>query len=165
MRHGRLPLVWGGNGKGDGKRGERVIGGEWVYRIGMSLSEITLLTELKIPSQLIIFLLSISSRQRKGAFSPFIPVNFSSIYRDDSCRQFRKCRPNVSVELGSLKKFPFLLRIFKPLSDHRPPTVKNSLGVGSLVVIALTRQDTSTCVRSGLHPRFCDLCAVALGLG
>ena len=33
----------------------------------------------------------------------FILVNFPSVYLDDSCRQFRKCRPNVSVELGSLK--------------------------------------------------------------
>jgi len=39
MRHGRLPLVWGGNGRGDRKGGERVIGGEWVYRIGITLSE------------------------------------------------------------------------------------------------------------------------------
>lgn len=39
MRHGRLPFVWGGNGRGDRKGGERVIGGEWVYRIGITLSE------------------------------------------------------------------------------------------------------------------------------
>ena len=39
-------------------------------------------------------------------------VKFPSIYPDDSCRQFRKCRPNVSVELGSLNLLPFSLDLY-----------------------------------------------------
>jgi hypothetical protein len=105
MRHGRLPLVWGGNQRGDGKGGERVIGD---YRNGMTLSEITQ-TELKIPSQLIILFLSPPPVKFNKVRSPsLILVKFPSVYRDDLCRQFRKCRPNVSVELGSLK-FPLSL--------------------------------------------------------
>ena len=50
----------------------------------------------------------------------------------------RKCRPNVSVELGSLKNSPLSPPIFTTLSDHLHPAVKiNSVMAHRLAVIAL----------------------------
>ena len=116
MRHGRLPLIWGENGRGGGKGGKSYWGAR-DYRNGMTLSQII---PDGVENSLSAYNLVLSPRQIiKGAFSPSLfPVRFLSVYRDDSCRQFRKCRPNVSVELGSLKFFLFFLPGFLRLSDH-----------------------------------------------
>lgn len=116
MRYGRLPLLWRGRGTGGetGKGGKELLGN---YRNGMTLSEITQ-TELKFPSQLIIlFLSSFLSSRIQGEFSLSIRSRFLSFYLDDLCRRFRKCRLNVSVELGSLNLF-FSPWIFTTLSDQ-----------------------------------------------
>jgi hypothetical protein len=96
-----------------GKGGKELLGD---YRKGMTLSEITQ-TELKFPSQLIILFPSFSSSRVHGesslsqSFQSFLPS-----YLDDLCRRLRKCRLNVSVELGSL--ILFFPWIFTTRSDR-----------------------------------------------
>jgi hypothetical protein len=50
----------------------------------------------------------------KVRFPSLVQVNFPSVYWDDSCRQFRKCRLNVSVELGSLNFLSSSLDFYNP---------------------------------------------------
>ena len=79
MRHGRLPLVWGGNGRGDRKGGERVIGGEWVYRIGITLSEnYPDGVEISLSAYNLVLVHLLPSNKR-CVFPSLIPVKFLSI--------------------------------------------------------------------------------------
>lgn len=74
MRHGRLPLVWGENGKGRQERGKELSGGEWDYQNGMIIIWKLLQTELKFPSQLIILFLFIPSTRY------VFPLSFKSTF-------------------------------------------------------------------------------------
>ena len=148
MRHGRLPLVWGGKGRGD-RKGGKSYWGRMDYR---NESHYLKLSADGVENSLSAYNLLLPHQVR---FSSLIPVHFPSVYRDDLCRQFRKCRLNVFCRARFSDFFSLSSCIFTTLSDHRPFAV-NGPPLGRYCTV--TRQDTSTFVQSGL-------CAAALGLG
>ena len=81
MRHGRLPLDWGGRGTGGerGKGGKSYWGGNGIIEMERQLSEITE-TELKFPSQLIILFLAPLSAKGELSLSQSSQVFCPSIW-------------------------------------------------------------------------------------
>ena len=105
------PLSLGRKWKGRQERGKELLGGEWDYQNGMILSEIT---PDGVEISFSAYNLVLVHPLHKVRYPSLIQLYFPSVYWDDSCRQFRKCRPNVSVELGSLNFFLFCLNFYNP---------------------------------------------------
>ena len=112
-------------GRGDRKGGESYWGANGFIEMECYLKFTPGGVEISLSAYNLVLVRLLSVIQiMKGVFSlSLILFQFPSVYWDDSCRQFRKCRPNVSVELGSLKFLP-LSSFFTTLSDHNPPVKK-----------------------------------------
>jgi hypothetical protein len=108
------PLGLGRKWEGRRERGERVIGGEWVYQNGITLSEITIdgvENSLSAYNLVLVYLLLSNKRcvlplSFQSSFHPSIVM----IHADNLGSAVRM----FSVELGSLKIFPFSLDFYNP---------------------------------------------------
>jgi len=129
MWHERLPLLWGVEVKGStvSKRG----GEEGDYRIGIRRHYLKFTqTELKFLTQLIILFSTYTPRLlKRSVLSSVLHTPSFPTLRDDSYRQFRKCRLNLFLSSRGLpcrtrfSEFLFSTFIYRPVpfsSDHAP---------------------------------------------